>query len=210
MSEPVENAALRLQYPAIWPLHFWDSIRVTHPRQFCASKRRPVSTRANLEIKFQRIRLGMPSTLYESQTNLPAYPCPHSSPSILSIFRSPCRLSFRHLRHLLRAGKNATIEIKKRSKVSRKGVPSPPRPTGCSVTMRYKRPYLVSSRKLGTFFFSEAFGHSSSPSFLISSFVLSTYQSIRHTFVLAWRQIVVEDRSYVMRQEEKGGRRKKI
>lgn len=112
MSAPVENAALCLQYPAIWPLHFWDSIRVTHPRRFCASRRRPVSTRANLEIKFQRIRLGMPSTLYESQTNLPAYPCFLSFLCPVSIFRPPCQLSFRHLPHPFRAAENATIEIK--------------------------------------------------------------------------------------------------
>lgn len=117
VSATFENAALRLQYPAIWPLHFWDSIRVTHPRRFCASRRRPVSTRANLEIKFQRIRLGMPSTLYESQTNLPAYPCSLLSPSALSIFRSSCRLSFRHLRHLLCAGENVAIEIKREQDV---------------------------------------------------------------------------------------------
>lgn len=156
---------------------------------------------ANLEIKFQRIRLGMPSTLYESQTNLPAYPCPLPlPPTILSIFRSPCRLSFRHLRHLLRAGENATIEIKGERDVE-EGCPfATPAiwPTGRFAT-KYRRPYLLSPRKLGTFFPPSL---SAIPPLHLSCFIHSCFLPIDlfqgNTF--PWRQIVVKDRSYVMRQ----------
>lgn len=113
---------------------------------FCASRRRPVSTRANLEIKFQRIRLGMPSTLYESQTNLPALPLfppfslqPLNFPAFLSaVFSAPSTSPSR--------GKER--RRLRESRMSRKDIPSLSpviRPTGRSVATKYRKQYLFFS-----------------------------------------------------------------
>lgn len=65
------GCALCWQYLTIWPLHFealFDWLTLT-PAAMPVGRPVGPNERANLEIKFRRIRLRIPSALYESQTN---------------------------------------------------------------------------------------------------------------------------------------------
>lgn len=170
---------------------------MTHPQRFCASRRRPVSTRANLEIKFQRIRLGMPSTLYKSQTNLSAYPCSPLLPPPSQFSGLLVGYLFDTFDISFAPERTVVTEIKE----EQEGCPFSGRP---DVQSRYRRQYLLSLRKLGTFFL-QGFRPSLFPSFFPHS-VLST-GSISDTSVLSRRRIVVNDRVHAMRQKRKEGRR---